>query len=55
VQALVGVQLGDGELLELRHRLAYAGLDRLLQDVVALTEAVGEGELRHGVVSCMIG
>lgn len=29
MQALVRVQLGDRELLELRHRLAHAGLDLL--------------------------
>jgi hypothetical protein len=48
VQALVRVQLGDAQLLELRHGGTHPGLDRPLQLVVALPEAVGERELWHG-------
>lgn len=47
MQTFVRVQYRDGELLELLHRLAHAGLDRLLQHVVALPEAVRERKQRH--------
>jgi len=47
VQALVGVQFGDRELLKLCHRPAHPDLDLLVQDVVTVPEAVGEGELGH--------
>ncbi|CAM5739864.1 hypothetical protein SHIRM173S_10814 [Streptomyces hirsutus] len=47
VQSLVRVQFGDAHGLELRHGLAYSGSDRLLQGVVSVPEALGEGEPGH--------
>lgn len=51
MQALVGVQFGNGELLELLHRLPYACPDRLLQLLVLVPEGVGESQLRQRTVT----